>query len=355
MTTSTAGLRPPPESEANPSAKAPNEPDLLSRQRAVLKQVLALVTERADVETRVHGERISSDTTADAEYAKAQKALGEKLERLEREAMAEDEKQRMAIVKVGMAGEASAKSEFAAGSRKIATMFDAARDTVNTEYASGKAQAAKNHDSSQKKAAKENAEKSKPIEDSAGLADSIRNRLAFLAAEYKKFKLDPNPPSAVTESYEKFSDPGDELFSRLARMDQPLRLLEGLIIPKSMKGGREAWVFILLIAIFAGLGIAIEGELAITGLGVGVVLGGILAFLLRTWLVKLCKSQLISRYTPLTQALADADALTAYCRVKTAGEFKEKRKRIAIDRDEELRHCRAGFPQGVCRRREPPR
>ena len=74
--------------------------------------------------------------------AKARQALGEKLERLEREARAEDEKQRMAIVKAGMAGEAKAKAEFAAASRKIATMFDAARDTVNSEYATGKTQAA---------------------------------------------------------------------------------------------------------------------------------------------------------------------------------------------------------------------
>ena len=70
-------------------------------------------------------------------------------------------------------------------------------------------------------------------------------------------------------------------------MDQPLKLLEGLIIPKAMKGGREAWVFILLISVFAGLGMLIEG--GVTGLGVGAVLGGVLAFLLRTWLVKLSK------------------------------------------------------------------
>ena len=59
-------------------------------------------------------------------------------------------------------------------------------------------------------------------------------------------------------------------YARLARMDPPLRLLEGLIIPKSMKGGREAWVFILLISLFAGLGMLIEG--GVTGLGVGTVL-----------------------------------------------------------------------------------
>ena len=72
----------------------------------------------------------------------------------------------------------------------------------------------------------------------------------------------------------------------------------------------------------------IEGS--VTGLGVGVVLGGVLAYLLRTWLVKLCKVQLERLYTPLTQSLADADALTAFCRVKVAAEFKEERRNASL-------------------------
>jgi DNA segregation ATPase FtsK/SpoIIIE, S-DNA-T family len=337
VTTSTTGLRPPPESNASPSTIGQSEPEVLKRERAVLGQVLGLVAERAQVEAKVHATRTSSDQTGDTEYAKARQALADKLERLNREAVAEDEKQRRAIVTTAIDGEAKAKAEFGASSRKIATLFDAARDSVKSDYATGKAEAASTHDSSQKKAARANAEKSKPIEDCASLADSIRNRLAVLAADYTKFKLDPDPPTAVSESYEKFSDPGDELFTRLARMDQPLRRLEELWIPKSMKGGREAWVFILLMSLFMGVGMLIEG--GVTGLGVGAVLGGVLAFLLRTWLVKLSKVQLERFYTPLTQSLADADALTAHCRVKVAAEFKEERKKIAARREEELKRA----------------
>ncbi len=341
MTTSTTGVRPPTESKASASALGPSEPEILVRERAVLRQVLALVADRADVEAKVHGTRTSGDSKADSEYAKARQGLAEKLERLNREAVAEDERQRRAIVNKAIEAEATAKAEFAAASRKIATMFDAARDAAKSDYAAGKSEAATSHDSSQKKAARQNAEKSKPIEDSASLADSTRNRLAFLASEYKKFGLDPDPPAAASESYEKFSDPGDELFTRLSRMDQPLRLLEGLIIPKSMKGGREAWVPILLISLLAGLGMLIEGS--VTGLGVGAVLGGVLAYLLRTWLAKLCKVQLERLYTPLTRSLADADALTAYCRVKVASEFKEERKKIVVRRDEDLKRAEDNY------------
>ncbi len=341
MTTSTTGLRPPPDSAASPKTTVQSEPEILERQRTVLRQLLALVAERAQIEAKVHATRSSGDQTADAEYARARKALTEKLERLNREAVAEDEKHRREIVTTAIEGEARAKAEFGASSRKIATLFDAARDSVKSDYATAKSEAAAHHDSSQKKAARANAEKSKPIEDSAGMADSIRNRLAVLAADYKKFKLDPDPPAAVSETFEKFSDPGDELFTRLARMDQPLHRLEDLWIPKSMKGGREAWVFILLISLFGGLGMLIEG--GVTGIGVGAVLGGVLGFLLRTTLVNLSKKQLEQYYTPLTHSLADADALTAHCRVKIAAEFKEERKKIVVRREEDLKRAEDGY------------
>ena len=125
------------------------------------------------------------------------------------------------------------------------------------------------------------------------------------------------------------------------RSDQPLRLLEGLIIPKTMKGGREAWVFILLMSILGGLAAVISGD--VTGLGVGAAIGAILAYLLRTWLVKLCKTQLNRLYTPLTQSLADADALTAFCRVQIAAQLKEERKRIAARRDEDLKRVEENY------------
>ena len=79
-----------------------------------------------------------------------------------------------------------------------------------------------------------------------------------------------------------------------------------------------------------------------------VVVGGVLAFLLRTWLVKLSQSQLECRYGPLMHSLADADALTAHCRGLVDAAFKEERKKIAVRRDEELKRVEEEVSQGVC-------
>ena len=213
--------------------------------------------------------------------------------------VADDEKQRRTIIDAAIEGEAKAKAEFAAGSRKIATMFDAAAIRPRATTHRAKAEAAATHDSGQKKAARQNAEKSKPIEDSAAMADSIREAPGLSRRRVQEVQARSRPAVRRRESYEKFADPGDELFTRLARMDQPLQLLEGLIIPKSMKGGREAWVFILLISLLVGLR---HADLRATSPAWASApwSGGVLAFLLRTWLVKLCKTQLERLYTPLT-------------------------------------------------------
>ena len=219
-----------------------SEPTILQRARAVLREVLRLIAERADAEAKLEGERTSRNSTGDSEYQKTRGALIEKLRNLESDAVTADGKRRRAIVDAALDGERKAKAEFAAASRKLATLFDSARDVAKSEYNQAKNDAAGRFDSGQKKAAKENAGKTKPIDDCAGMADGYRQRLAVLAADYGKFKLNPEAPEPTRESYDRYTDPSDELFTRLARMEPPLKLVESLIIPKAMKGGNEAWV-----------------------------------------------------------------------------------------------------------------
>ena len=55
-----------------------------------------------------------------------------------------------------------------------------------------------------------------PMSDALEVSDGFRDRLATVAAEYGKFKLEPDLPGPSRESYSKFTDPVDELFNRLA-------------------------------------------------------------------------------------------------------------------------------------------
>ena len=164
----------------------------------------------------------------------------EKLERSRARGHAADEKRRRAIVDAAIDGEAKAKAEFAAASRKIATMFDSARDAAKNDYNQAKTEAAAALRLGQKKAAKEHAEKTKPIDDSARLADAYRERLAVPRRRLPQVQAQSRSPRSRRASRTTGSAiPSDELFTRLARMEPPLKLLEGLIIPKAMKGGAK--------------------------------------------------------------------------------------------------------------------
>ncbi len=325
--------------DAGPSASSSPSQDILARERGALGEILRLVADRAAAETEVEEARTSGDTTADAEYERARRNLQEKVERLEREGRTTDEQRRRSIVEGGMRGEAEAKDEFASSSRRIATDFDRGRESARHEASRAKSEIAAAFESAQIKAVQEHTAAVKPILDLVRMADQHRERLAVLAADYAKFGLNPEPAIASEENHAKFEDPVDEVFNRLARMETPLKLLEGLIIPKSMKGGHEAWVFVVVIGLMAGIGAVAGGGAA--GIGGGVAAGAALAVLLRVWLVKLSRNQLERLYLPLKQDLADADNLAAYARGIVDDRLKDARQQLAARRDEDLKRNEA--------------
>jgi S-DNA-T family DNA segregation ATPase FtsK/SpoIIIE len=327
--------------DAGPATSTGPSSDILVRERAALRDILQLVADRSAAEADVEGTRASADAAADAGYQRARRALQEKVERLDREGRAADEQRRRSIVEGAMRGEAEAKNEFATSSRRIATDFDRARETARNEAGRAKSEIGANFDNGQLKAAKEHSTATKPVLDLVRMADEHRGRLAAVAAGYAKFSLNPEAPIASEENYAKFEDPVDELFNRLARMEVPLKLLEGLIIPKSMKGGREAWIYIVVIGLMVGIAVMAGGGAA--GIGGGVAAGAAVAVLLRLWLVKLAKGQLERLYLPLMQAMADSDNLTAYARGIVDDRLKEARQRLAAVRDEDLKRNEANY------------
>lgn len=293
-----------------PTGTPRSEPDVIRRERAALREVLRLVRERAASEARIAKERRDSDTTADAEYQKARQAMITRFSTQDANERAADQARRRGIVDAAIFGETQAKTEFASASRKIASEFDASRENTKVEFNRDKLSASANFESAKKKAQKEHAEARKPIDDMVRIANGHRKRLERLAIEYRKFKLNPEPPAPSRETYSKFTDIPEELFGRLSRMEAPLKLLEGLIIPKSMKGSNEIWVFVVVTLSLIGLAVYAGASSEMLGAATGVGLA--LSLAVRFWLVQLSSQQLARLYVPLRQSLADADGLATH-------------------------------------------
>jgi hypothetical protein len=313
------------------------EPEILRRERAVFREILRLVADRAAAEAEVEGARARGDATADSEYERTTRTLREKVGQFDREARAADEQKRRSIVEAAMRGEAQAKQEFADASRQIAREFDKHREATRNELGRARAEAAANFDAGQLNAAKEHTAAIAPVLELVELADSHRHRLAAISDAHTKLKLDPEPPPPSDEDLAKYEDPHEELFNRLSRMEAPLKLLEGLIIPKLMIGSREVWIH--LVVVVAIVVIAAMAGGGAPGIGGGLAAGVALSVLLRTGLIKLSKEQLERLYLPLMKALADADNLASHCRAIVDGRLNEARKALTARREDDLKRA----------------
>ena len=82
--------------------------------------------------------------------------------------------------------------------------------------------AGKQLEAGNRKAATDHTDALKPLSDAVQVSDGFRERLAKLAADYSKFKLAAELPPPSRESYDKFTEPVDEVFNRLGGWNPPL-------------------------------------------------------------------------------------------------------------------------------------
>jgi len=312
--------------------------DLLNAQRDAVRRLVAAAGERVEAEAALERERRARDARDEQEYRQKKEALTRRLAQAEADAAEADERRRREVSDAASAGEAAAKNDFAMGSRRIAAEFDSLRQAAKSKMNKDRSEAMAAHESGQKGAAHEHATALKPLQDAAAILVGYRDRLDKLASDYVKFGLDPELPPATRESYDKYDDPVDELFDRLSRMGAPLRLLERLIIPRSLRGANEAWVYVstALLGAFLGLALGADSTVVLVLAGVGLSLG----LALRIKLIALAKDQLHRLYDPLMQSAANAAGLGDFCKSRIDGRLQETLKTLSVRREKDLERAK---------------
>jgi S-DNA-T family DNA segregation ATPase FtsK/SpoIIIE len=321
------------------STVEPTEASNLDRQRATIRELARVVAERADGEAEIARIWPEKDAEADREYHERRKALQDRFEGNKAAELHEDSTRRRAISDASIAGEGAAKEEFAKASRKIASEFDQVRENARSEYTKSKSRAAVDFDGGEKAAAAHYSTARKPIDDAFRLIESRKGRLAGLFENYRHFGL-PEAPTATTTARgaRKTEDPLDKVFDRLQKLEPNLAMLEGLVIPKAMKGKRFVWIFVILLLVlivpsFLGLGPIYGPIFAFSVAGVG-------GYLLKIQLFNLSRTQVGKFYYPLMQALIDAQALVQEARSTADEVFKAERLKVATARDEAMQKAK---------------
>jgi hypothetical protein len=331
--------------ETAAGGRSDSERDLIANVRAALRALLRTISARAEAEAEVNGKFTTSDAAADREYQQAKHSLADKVGRTAESDRRADEIRRRSVVDAAIKGEADAKSEFARNSRKIASDFDSVRELAKNEYARAKDDTATAFELGERKAAAHFAEARKPIDDANKLRESFSLRLEAVFADYRKFGLHDPPTTHTRESFERFEDPVEELILRLSKVDKPLTLLEGLFIPRAMKGNRWIWIVVVLFLIVVYPLVQLQGPTV--GFPVALVAALVLGFLLRTWLVSVSKSQVSQIFFPLAQTLVDAESLAGHCMAIAENQLKEKRAKVAARRDEQLQSAKKAHSKAL--------
>ena len=333
---------PPPTSDLpNPPAKAsgPGQPAAIGLEVKSLRALTRLVAERAAAEAEVERTRASRAEAADRDYRERRQALLDRFEGTKAAQIREDAARRRAITDASIASEAAAKDEFARASRKIASEFDAAREKARGDHAKGRARALADFDSGEKQNSTQFATARKPIDDATQLIRSRQDRLATLFEDYRGFGL-PEAPNLPTTSRgdRKAEDPLGKVFDRIQKLEPNLKLLEGLFIPKAMKGRGWLWIFVVLPILLVGPMIYLFQ--AQIGLAVTIGASAIGGYLLKVQLTKLARDQVAKFFYPTSQALVDCEALVREARGTAEDLFKAEKARVAAVRDEAMQKAK---------------
>jgi hypothetical protein len=313
------------------------EPSLIGRQREALHDLIRLAAERQRAEEEAERSRTSRDAKADREYEDQRQAIATRYQTAKETARREDEEKRRAIASAAASAEAEAKSEFAKASRRIATEFDKLKERAKEEYQHAHWEATTVYEAGQKEAAAKLAARNAQIDEAAEIHGVMRDRFGAVHDDYKKFRL-KTPATTPSAEATKVEDPIGTLFDRLAKAEPDLVLLEGLFIPKSLKGWRFLWIFVVLfLALIYPLATIAGWEI---GLGVDLVITIGLGLVIRSWLYSVARTQVNRLLVPLGQELADDDALVQHGRAWAQDRHKVKVAQLTERREEEVRQAK---------------
>jgi len=309
------------------------EPGPIARGRQALRDLLRLVAERAKAEAEAEAGRSAAEATADGEHAEERRAVEEKYRRLTKMARVTDEERRRGVVDLATASEAAAKAEFAKASRRIASDFDAAREKARGVHGLVRSKVTAEFEAGERDAGARLALARKEPDEAARIIAKMRARLAAIHADYRHFGL-AGPPTAPLRGAYRPDDPLSKVFDRLHKLEPEIDYLEGLVIPKAMKGRRFLWLFPLLFGLAVLPLLFLQPPEVALPVALGIAAAG--GFFLKVRLYALSKAQVGKILQPTSQSLVDAEALAADRLARVIEGNKADRARLAEARDAAL-------------------
>lgn len=327
-----------------PSTGSRSEPALIERERWALQELLRLVAERAAAEASVTSRYEATTAAADQGYRASNEEQTARYTTRTIDDRRADEERRRAIVGAAITGEGEAKTEFAKSSRRIAADYEGGRERAKQAAQRGKAEALAAHEKGEREALARYNEALRPIDQAMKQHESMRERLAVVFENYRKFGL-AEPPTTSSRQRFDFDDPTGPLFESLSRAEPDLALLEALYLPRMLKGNRYLWIFVILFLILIVPAVKLTDPAV--GFAVAAVAAGVLGYLLRGQLYALAWQQVNRLYYPLFQTLINTEAMANHFRALATERLKADRGQNTTRRDTDLQQVKLNEAKAI--------
>jgi hypothetical protein len=320
------------------------EPLLIQRERESLRELIAKAAERSRAEVAVAATYTERMKAFEAESAAERTRIDQQFATGKANAEAEVQQARRSIQQQHETDQAAALAEFDKAKKRAVSVCNIDKGSIQKEVESAKWEAGAVFDTSQSGAAGQLREAQETL---ATAGESIATLRADATAFLKASHLAgiQKQAAAPTVDVGGVEDPLAALKDRITAADERLGELERLPLPKLLRGGGIAGLFVLIALVVAGPAIFA------LGLTTGGIVGGVGTVLLGAGALvgihAVAKKAVSARWPAINEALAHADALIPSAREWATASDQQRRAAIKERREADVRKAEAAGAKRV--------
>jgi len=310
------------------------EPILISRQREILRDLHALIAERARLEPTVDAEFATRNEAAEKEFQASCQSVISRFESEKDLSQNEFQTTEHRVRKRFDTERLAQDKEFHDAQQRITGQFEAENAAAKDEYQKARSMSVGGFKVNKRKADNhlaEDREKTAEARDKAKEFDRAATELLQAWRQERDYGPLP-PPEKPDRSYK---DAFRQLQECLSKGETLFRALEELRLPRFFEGKSFIIYYVVLLLLTAGCGFLLFPEDRLVAIGIGAAAGVAVGGALGLWLYARAKARVTAAYQPLRQALIDIEEACQKCEEQARGEQQRRISQARKLRDKE--------------------
>jgi S-DNA-T family DNA segregation ATPase FtsK/SpoIIIE len=304
---------------------AMTEPLLISRQREMVRDLRALITERARVEPNIDAAFEQRNQAAEKEFQESCQAIITRFESEKDSSQSEFQTTEHRVRRRFEAERAAQDKEFHETRQWLTSQFETESAAAKDEYQKARTAYGAAYKENRRKADLHLAESLEKLADARDKAKEMeRDARAWLRACLQDHDYGPLPPASRPDRT--YKDAFRQLQECLTNAEEHLDELQELRLPRLFRGKAFIAYYLLLVLVGAGaplpfMSSANDRQAVLFGVGIGAGCALLLAGAVGLWLYYAAKRQIAQVYLPLRQSFVEIEEQCGKAEDQARGEY----------------------------------